>query len=739
MESLKANPSQTLSDQLRALQESRSTCNIRVHDGWREGALRVEHGEVVSSTFGELSGPPALDAMLAAGDSVLFALLPEPGQPALSADESMVVPISTWTEAPVEPVTAPVLEELPAGARSPEQHAAIVLDEADAQPAAATRPSSTPPALRLDTPAAKATPSPEPEPEQGASAPPTLRLDTSSPAPESRPTASEAPASHGSKPGARVLIGALVAFALLFAIGLARTLEQESRSAPQAAATQPAAMSGNTTPTAVAAATRAADPQPSASKPPAPAAPLQPAAAPTAPAGALAPTIAVRVLIGADGRVKQAELAGRRDGFAAAEQRALEIAGDYRFPPQSSGDTWLTVPVRFRPTPPTRHVLIKGSDTLGVALIPAWAEALRRTQPELQMEVESLGTTPGLAALLDGSADIAAASRLIRADELALTEKLGLQLREVFVGYDAVALIVHPDNPLRTLDLDTVARIYAQEISNWRELGGPDLPLHVIGRPSYSGTHRFVKERVLSRLGPDTSFGSGVTSVEQGRDVVAAVAKDPAAIGYVSLALSDASVRALPITAGKAADAVQPSAASVRDGSYPLARALALYLRPDSGADAHALVDFALSAEGQRVLEQNGFVPLPPGLAGRLEEVADSSVGPSELIRIYFEPSSVAIASDSLSDLNAAGLATRARRAVIVVGNADSSGDAEANRRLAQRRAEVVAAKLRQLGSREATITVQVAAAEKPIASNQTSEGRRANRRVDVIIRSAAR
>ena len=179
--------------------------------------------------------------------------------------------------------------------------------------------------------------------------------------------------------------------------------------------------------------------------------------------------------------------------------------------------------------------------------------------------------------------------------------------------------------------------------------------------------------------------------------------------------------------------------ASVRDGSYPLSRALVLYLRPDSGPDAHALVDFALSEAGQSLLQQQGFVPLPSGLSGRITEEAAAQAAGGELIRIYFEPNSVAIARDSLSDLTAAGLAMRAHRSVAVVGNADASGNAEANRLLAQKRAELVAARLRALGSREAQLTVQVAAADHPIASNQTSEGRKANRRVDVIIRTAAR
>lgn len=684
MESLGVPSPQTLAQQLRELREHQITCNLRVYDGWREGALRVERGEVSSSSFGELSGAAALDAMLALGEGLRFELLPsEPVS--RGAEESMVVPISTWSDAPAAPAPA-ALDE---GTAPPiaQEHGAIVIDEGATQARA-----STPPTLELRTDEA-----PSAEPARASSA-------------------------------TRVWIGVTAALALLCAILLARSLEQQS---PSAAHSGEAEQHAST-----ASATAQPAPRTQAAPPPSAASPFEPHAAPIAPAGALAPTIPVRVLIGPEGRVKQTELVARRDGFAAAEEQALELARGFRFQAQA-GDTWLTVPVRFRPTPPTRHVSVKGSDTLGVSLIPAWAEALRRSQPQVQVEVESLGTTPGLAALLDGSADVAAASRLIRADELALTEKLGMQLREVYVGYDAVALIVHPSNAIATLDMDAIARIFTDQVQNWSELGGPNLPIHAVGRPGYSGTHRFFKERVLTRLGPDTGFGATVAMFEQGRDVAAEVARDPGAIGYVSFTQAQSDVRIVPLTGASAGETLKPTAASVRDGSYPLARALVMYLRPDSGTDAHALVDFALSAQGQEVLEKQGFVPLPVGMSAPLgtEPDAPAAARGGELIRIYFEPNSVAVAQDSRADLNAAGLRTRANRSVIVVGNADASGDAEANRRLAQRRAEQVARKLRELGSRDATITVQVAAADHPIASNQTSDGRRANRRVDVIIR----
>jgi outer membrane protein OmpA-like peptidoglycan-associated protein len=152
-------------------------------------------------------------------------------------------------------------------------------------------------------------------------------------------------------------------------------------------------------------------------------------------------------------------------------------------------------------------------------------------------------------------------------------------------------------------------------------------------------------------------------------------------------------------------------------------------------------VDFAISGEGQAIVEQLGFVSLPPSLP--LVELEDKSAAPperlAEVIRIYFEPNSARIARDSQPDVLTAVAAVRARRSVVVVGNADSSGTTKDNQLLAQRRAETVAHQLRELGSRHAAIAIQVAAADHPIGSNETSEGRRLNRRVDVIVQAGSR
>jgi phosphate transport system substrate-binding protein len=760
------NPPLTFAEQLRALQEHHSTCVVKITDGTLNGEIHLLNGNIVSSHFGVLDGQSAVDAVLAAGSNIEYVVSTRSETP--NDDESMIVPVTTWHEssADVTPVDFMREDEVT-------RHIAMADHDAndphakDARDVSALNIDSDPSAGDRKTPVA-----PQTQPGWGPKAAPTGAFGTPRRRTRSSETSSLAasgthtidptepteprvsktppalppkePAAASSPSGVQRNIVAVLA--VLFAIGLVLWARSGEQSTSTSAATDTAREAG-TPPHVV---SPAALPDQAAAAKPSRASSASQAAvesgnAPETPGGSLAPTIPVRVHVSSDGRVMEAELVSQREGFAALEAQAIEAARSYRFQaPQKAGkaaDVWLTVPVHFRPTPPDRHVRVRGADSIAVSLMPAWSQALLKNEPHVKVESEGLGSTTGLAALLDGSADVAASSRLVRTDELALAERLGMQLREVFVGYDAIAIVVHPDNPISSVDMDSLAGIYTQRITNWSALGGADSPIRAFGRPGYSGTHRIIKDRVLSRLGPDTSFGPHVENLEKTADVLAAVAANPNSIGYVSMGLLKPDVRAIGLASQTGGQPSVPSVATVSDGSYALSHPLVLYLRPDSGAPAHKLVDFAISGEGQAIVEQLGFVSLPPSLP--LVELEDKSAAPperlAEVIRIYFEPNSARIARDSQPDVLTAVAAVRARRSVVVVGNADSSGTTKDNQLLAQRRAETVAHQLRELGSRHAAIAIQVAAADHPIGSNETSEGRRLNRRVDVIVQAGSR
>lgn len=460
--------------------------------------------------------------------------------------------------------------------------------------------------------------------------------------------------------------------------------------------------------------------------------------APEAPQGALVPTIVLRVLVGTDGQVREAEVDSPRPALAELEQKALEIARSHRFRPAVRGgvpvEAWTTLPLSFDPSVVERTLVVQGSDVLTSSLGLSWAAAVERARPGLRVRREGFGSRGGLAALLRGHAELALATRPLDAAELALADKLGVSLRELLVGYDGVAVITHPDNPVRELDLATLAKIYTREVTQWSELQGASAPIRVLGKPSYAAASAYFEERVLAALGEQARISEDVEIVEGSEDVVSQVAADVHAIGYVSLSHVNSAVRALGLRRDAQAPAAVPSAATLRDGSYPLARPLLFYLRSDAGADARALVEVAFSKAGQAALMQHGLMPRPSGEPLSLEPAyAAAQVARSTPHSVYFQPGGALLAKGAWSKLRALGTALGDDKRALVVGNTDSTGSAEVNARIAERRARLVAAVLRQY-SEEAPIEVENASSDQPLASNATEEGRTVNRRVDVFL-----
>src|SRR5262249_50709883 len=159
---------------------------------------------------------------------------------------------------------------------------------------------------------------------------------------------------------------------------------------------------------------------------------------------------------------------------------------------------------------------------------------------------EALGSGTAFVGLLDGSAAIGAASRSVKADELAAAKRLGIELREYVLGYDGIAVVVHPGNPIAELTVGQLSDLFTGKGANWRELGGPDLPVHRISRPSYSGTHAFFRDKVLRRgndKGPE-DFTPGTEIVEENGAILKKVAADPAAVSYLGLGWLSPEVKA---------------------------------------------------------------------------------------------------------------------------------------------------------------------------------------------------
>lgn len=457
-------------------------------------------------------------------------------------------------------------------------------------------------------------------------------------------------------------------------------------------------------------------------------------------------TVPVKVHVEATGEVSETKIESPTPALASLEARALAAARSYKyeagFKAGAPSDGWLTLPVTFAPMPNARRLAIKGSDTIGSGLGPSWAGALEAKVPDVQVEVEALGSSTGFAGLLDGSAELAASSRPIKPEEEELAKKLGIILKHAITGHDGVAVIVNPNNPLKQADLATIGKVFAGKVARWSEIGAGDAPIRALGRPSYSGTHSFFREKVLGKLGDKTPFGASVEPVESSSMLVGRVVSDPNAIAYVSLSHVIPSVRSLSLSAKEGAAAIAPSETSLRDGSYPVSRPLLLYWRSDASKDALAYVELALSPVGQALVKQAGFVPLAEGeanpealgLAKAIEQAASATDKTAANARVYFDVASANLDDEGKKNLAAIADALKAGKRAVIVGNADAKGQQTSNSAFAKKRADAVAAQLRSLGVDPTHLTVQVANADHPLATNETEEGRRENRRVDVLV-----
>jgi phosphate transport system substrate-binding protein len=253
-----------------------------------------------------------------------------------------------------------------------------------------------------------------------------------------------------------------------------------------------------------------------------------------------------------------------------------------------------------------------GSDTI-VNLALAWAEAYQKVDTGVRISVSGGGTGTGLAALINGTTDIANASRKIKAEEISDARKNGIEPYEIEIARDAIAVIVHRDNPVQHLTLPQISDIYSGKITNWRELGGDDRPIVLLSRESNSGTHVFFLEQVV-RLGQKdnkTLFSVDTLLLPSSEGITAEVRQNPNAIGYDGLGYITPDVKMVAVAAQADGEFVLPGVETVNNGKYPIARPLFMYTRGEPAGAIEQYLDWILSPAGQQIVAQLGFVPLP--------------------------------------------------------------------------------------------------------------------------------
>jgi phosphate transport system substrate-binding protein len=240
-----------------------------------------------------------------------------------------------------------------------------------------------------------------------------------------------------------------------------------------------------------------------------------------------------------------------------------------------------------------------------VILAQRWAEDYMKKNPSKKVQVTGGGSGTGIAALVNGTTDIADASRAIKDAEAAqVKEKFNVAPVETVVARDGVAIYVNDANPIQHLTIDQVKGIYLGDVKNWKEVGGKDAPIVLYSRENSSGTYVFVKEHVLG----NQDFAAEAQTLPGTAAVVNAVAKEKNGIGYGGAAYAKG-VKEVKIV-GKDGQAYLPNAENVKSGKYALSRPLFMYTRGQPGGEAKEFIDFCLSSGGQTIVTQVGYYPV---------------------------------------------------------------------------------------------------------------------------------
>ena len=256
-----------------------------------------------------------------------------------------------------------------------------------------------------------------------------------------------------------------------------------------------------------------------------------------------------------------------------------------------------------------------GSDTM-VNLAQSWAEEYAAINSSVSVEVSGGGSGTGIAALINGTVDIANCSRLMKPGEVQrATSNTGMTPQKFVVGYDALAVYVHKDNPLKQISLGQLGEIYGEggKTTQWSQLGikhpaCPNDEIIRVSRQSNSGTYHYFREAIL---GKKRDFKLGSRDLHGSKDVVELVGRTPCAIGYSGMGYATEHVKKLKIAKKAGAIGYEPSVETALNGTYPIARPLYMYSLGEPTGEVKKYIEWIYSDFGQKIVETSGYVPLP--------------------------------------------------------------------------------------------------------------------------------
>ena len=247
---------------------------------------------------------------------------------------------------------------------------------------------------------------------------------------------------------------------------------------------------------------------------------------------------------------------------------------------------------------------IKGSDTM-LPLSQKEAENFMKKYSKKKVTVTGGGSGVGISALVEGTTDLAQASRKIKFDERKKLQAGGQTVKEVIAAYDALAVVVNPENKVSNLTRKQLEDIFTGKIKNWREVGGDDMKIVCYSRETSSGTYEFFKENVLK----NKNYMSDILSMPATGAIIQSVSQTKGAIGYVGLAYINKNVKAIHVSYdGK--NFVEPSVKNAKNKTYPIVRPLYYYYVSSNAKTVQQFLDYVLSDEGQKIVSDLGYISL---------------------------------------------------------------------------------------------------------------------------------
>ncbi len=247
------------------------------------------------------------------------------------------------------------------------------------------------------------------------------------------------------------------------------------------------------------------------------------------------------------------------------------------------------------------QIVIDGSTTVG-PIAKAFAEHFMRENPGVNITVSESGSGNGAKSLINGACDVADMSRFMKDTEFAAAVEAGITPVAHVVALDGIAMIVHPSNPVRNLTIEQIRRIYAGEITNWNQVGGPNRPIIMVSRDTNSGTYETFEGLVMD----DAAIARNAEYVGSNGAIRQRIQSTQNAIGYVGLGFVDRTVKAVPV------EGIMPSNETIVTGAYPIARPLFMFTNgyPELGSALHRFMTLYLTETGQEIVAAIGFIPV---------------------------------------------------------------------------------------------------------------------------------